>query len=121
MSKFIMGLLGVFAIIAISSCDDEPDPVDMCDTTNMTYNSDIKEIFDSTCTFSGCHDMDAALTIGSLTSYDNAVAFVEFGRILGAINHEATFKPMPYPVGTTKMPQCNIDKITAWINDGTPE
>lgn len=116
-----MGLLGVFALIAISSCDDNPDPVDSCDTTGMTYNSDIKEIFDNTCAFSGCHDMDSALSIGSLNDYDNSVAFVEMGRMIGAINHDETFKPMPYPLGSAKMSQCNIDKITAWINNGTPE
>lgn len=115
-----MGLIGVFTIILITSCD-EPEPVDMCDTDNMTYTADIKEIFDSSCAFAGCHDMDAALTIGSLSNYDNSVAFVDFGRLLGAINHEENFKPMPYPAGSAKISQCNIDKITAWINDGTPE
>lgn len=120
MSKIILGLVGVFAIILMSSCED-PDPVDMCDTDSMTYTADIKQIFDATCAFAGCHDMDAASTIGSLSNYDNAVAFVGFDRLLGAINHQETFKPMPYPDGSAKMSQCNIDKITAWVNAGTPE
>ena len=44
-----------------------------------------------------------------------------FERIVGAINHTEGFLPMPYPAGTDKLADCDIDKLTAWIADGAPE
>ena len=121
MSKLSIGLFALFALLAITACDPEPEPVDLCSTDNVTYNSDVKSIFDNSCAFAGCHDAAAITSIGALNNYDNAVAFVQFGRIEGAINHQEDFKPMPYPVGSAKMDQCSIDIIEAWIADGTPE
>jgi len=51
----------------------------------------------------------------------SALAAVQFNRIVGAINHETGFLPMPYPVGSAKLDQCDIDKVTAWITNGAPE
>ncbi len=121
MSKINIGLLTLLALLAFTACDPDEDPVDLCSTDGVTYNSDVKSIFDNSCAFAGCHDADAATSIGSLSNYENAVAFVAFGRIIGAINHQDDFKPMPYPAGSAKMDQCSIDIIEAWIADGTPE
>lgn len=115
--KFVLGLC--LAVLFVTSCDPEEPMVDLCDDQGMTYTDDIKEIFDMTCATSGCHDSNATMTIGSLSNYDNAVAFVAFGRILGSINQEDGFSAMP-KVGS-KLSDCNIDKITNWVNNGTPE
>lgn len=119
MSKLKFVCIVSLALLSITACDPEPDPVG-CDDMNMTYNDDIKELLDMSCAFSGCHDDNATMTIGSLSTYDNAVAFVGFGRILGAINHDETFSAMPAG-GASKLSDCNIDKITNWVNNGTPE
>ena len=111
----------VLTLLIFTACDSETEPVDMCETDNVTYTSDVKSIFDNTCAFAGCHNADAATSIGSLANFEDAVAFVDLGRIVGAINHEENFRPMPFPLGTAKMDQCNIDIIEAWINAGTPE
>jgi len=44
---------------------------------------------------------------------------VGFNRIIGAINHDDGFSPMPK--GGSKVSDCDIDKMTQWINDGAPE
>ena len=44
-----------------------------------------------------------------------------FGSMVGALNHEPGFTPMPNPPGSPKIAQCDIDKIEAWIADGAPE
>ncbi len=119
MNKLKFACIACIAMVLITSCEPE-EMMDTCDSTDMTYTDDIKDIFDTNCAISGCHDDDAALTIGSLTNYDNAVAFVDFGRILGAINRDAGFSAMPSG-GADKLSDCNIAKITNWVNNGTPE
>lgn len=122
MSKLNIAFITLLSILAITACDpDEVDPIDLCPIDNITYNNDVKAILDSSCALSGCHSADNAASIGSLANYSDTVDFVAQGRILGAINHEDNFKPMPYPVGSAKISDCNIDVITAWIADGTPE
>ena len=120
MTKINLATIILFALFAITACDPN-EPVDLCSTDNVTYTGQVKSIFDNTCAFSGCHGADSAASIGSLANYEDAVNMVDLGRIIGAINHQENFKPMPYPVGSAQMPQCDIDIVTAWINDGAPE
>ncbi len=121
MSKINLAIISLLSILAITACDPDDDPIDLCSTDNVTYTNAVKSILDNSCAQSGCHSADSAATIGSLANYSDAVDFVGQGRILGAINHEENFKPMPYPAGSAQMPGCDINIITAWINDGTPE
>lgn len=121
MSKINLAIITLLSVLAFTACDSDPDPIDLCPTDGITYNQDVKSLLDTSCAFAGCHSADSAGSIGSLANYADAVDFVASGRLLGAINHEEGFKPMPYPAGTSKISDCNIDVITAWINDGTPE
>lgn len=107
-------LIPVFILLGmlVMSCGGKED----CVTTDLTYTSDIKSLV-SGCAASGCHESGSAS--GSMASYDDLVAFVGFGRIEGAINHEAGFSPMPQ--NGDKLSDCNISKIEAWIADGMPE
>ena len=70
----------------------------------------------SGCTASNCH---GSSTNRSMANYQDAKAFAEFGRLLGAIKHEAGFSPMPK--GGSKLDACSIAKVEAWIDDGYPE
>lgn len=123
--KKLLSLLFLASALMIVSCgkddssDDETDPT--CDTIGLTYTDDIKDILDTNCATPGCHSEDQAMTQGAMHDYAAAKAFVDFGRVVGAINHSDDFSPMPFPTGTDKLPQCTIDKITAWIDDGAPE
>lgn len=119
-------LFGLLSMTFFSACDkdDDDDPmdddpiVDTCNTDNITYN-DVESILNTSCATEACHS--AGSQLGSLANYDDAVAFVEFGRILGAIKHEENFSPMPYPPGSDKLEDCEISKIEAWVAAGTPE
>ena len=108
-------LVGLLTFAACSSDDDDDGPD--CDITNVTYDNSIESMISASgCTESGCHNSGSMN--GSLASYDDAVFFVGFGRILGALRHESGFSPMP-KVGD-KWDDCMVDKLEAWINDGTP-
>jgi len=119
MNRYIL-VLAVFILpfaFFVTSCGD--DDGDTCDTTNVTYTNSVGTILNSNCATAGCHNSGSAN--GSLAGYTDAAAFASFGRIVGAINHDTGFDPMPYPTGTAKLSDCNIDKIEAWIAAGTPQ
>jgi len=123
MNRYIL-ILAVFilplAFFVISCGDDDDDTGDTCDTTNVTYTNSIATILNANCAFSGCHS-SADVYVGPMSNYAEAAAFAGAGRIVGAINHDTGFEPMPRPSGTAKLSDCNIDKIEAWIAAGTPE
>ena len=117
MKKYLTLLLCV-GLVTFYSCGD--DDMETCETSNLTYTNDIAPIINASCGSAACHGSDT-MTSFPMGNYEEASFAVTFGRIVGAINHEEGFLPMPYPEGAAKLDQCNIDKITAWINDGAPE
>jgi hypothetical protein len=120
MLRKILLLLSIALPLAffVASCGDDDD-TNTCDTSSVTYTNSVATILNSNCAASGCHNSGSVN--GSLANYADAAAFADFGRIGGAINHDTGFEPMPYPVGTAKLSDCNISKIEAWIAAGTPE
>ncbi|MEJ8757159.1 c-type cytochrome domain-containing protein [Pontibacter sp. H259] len=87
-----------------------------CTTTNVTFAGTIKPIFSKYCT--GCHSGTAPSGGINLTVYNDAAGVAKSGRLVGAVTHAAGFKPMPQ--GGSKLPQCDIDKIKAWVTAGAP-
>jgi cytochrome c5 len=89
-----------------------------CDTTGMTFSSDIKPILQNTCY--GCHS-NANSAAGSgvkLEDHADLKQHADDGDLLGAITHQAGFPAMPK--GGAKLSECNINKIKAWVNRGAP-
>ena len=113
-------VFGLFATACNSDDEAEPETPATCETTGLTYTNDIAAIINGSCAVAGCHNTGTTSTFPMGTFAETSVA-VGFGRIIGSINHEMDFLPMPYPEGAEKLEQCTIDKITAWINDGAPE
>ncbi len=114
-------LLLICATVVVWSCTKEADePTEDCVTENITYTDGASAILNASCAFSGCHSTGSATTF-AMDTYDSAALAVTFGGIVGAINHEDGFIPMPYPLGSDKIDQCDIDKLTAWVDAGAPE
>lgn len=90
-------------------CDD-------CNVVNLTYNSDIKAIFDDNCV--SCHGSVNPQKGRSLTNYAEVQDAILNTNLLQRINAESGLPVMPQG---GKMPQCNIDKIEAWVKDGLPQ
>ncbi|MFT4665845.1 MAG: hypothetical protein ACI8YQ_002793 [Polaribacter sp.] len=122
--KKLLSLLFLASALLIVSCgkddSDDEEPAG-CVTTGLTYSADIKEILDTSCATTSCHSETEAMLQGSMHDYASAKAFVDVGRVEGAIKHEDGFEAMPRPTGSDKLNSCTIDKITAWIADGAPE
>ena len=113
-----LAILG--STLLFTACDDEEmmDPADTCETEDLTYTNFAASLINGSCAVVGCHGEGTNLTF-EMHNYETAKIAVDFGRIVGAINHESGFSPMPR--GGTKLNDCNIDKLTAWINDGAPQ
>ncbi|HRW74627.1 MAG: hypothetical protein R2787_02780 [Saprospiraceae bacterium] len=109
--------LTILCLLTLGFVACEKDNDDNCPTENMTYTANIAPILNANCALSGCHN--AGSTNGSLATYPDAVAVAQSGRMIGAINHDAGFVAMP-PTGT-KLADCDIDQIEAWVAAGTPE
>ena len=90
-----------------------------CDTSNVTYTATIQPILAQNCALSGCHDAATQSSGHNLSTYDGAKNAVNSGRLLGSIRQESGFSAMPK--GMTKLSDCNISKISAWINKGMPQ
>ncbi|MCB9265567.1 MAG: hypothetical protein H6558_11115 [Lewinellaceae bacterium] len=89
-----------------------------CDTTAVSYVSDIRPILESNCL--GCHQGPNPVGGFVLEAYDNVVAKINEGRFYGALAWETGFVPMPYGAAEP-LPDCDLLMIRAWINAGAPE
>ena len=86
-----------------------------CDTTNVTYSGYIAPLLAANCV--GCHS--GAFPSGSilLNTHASVQTVALNGRLIGAITWANGFVRMPQGA-TTKLSDCKINKIKAWINDG---
>lgn len=104
-------LLALFVASCTSENEEDlfGDPV--CETTNMSFSKDIAPIMNANCV--SCHGPNGSAP-GSLNSYAGVKAMADSGELYNRI---AITKDMP-PAGP--LPDCQISKIKAWIDDGAP-
>jgi mono/diheme cytochrome c family protein len=114
-------------LVLFSSCYNDkadklyPQPiVTTCDTTNATYSAKVKPIIAKNCAISGCHDGVSGapfMTLG--TSYSGLKITVNNGQLLQSINHTGGLSFMPKYA--SKLSDCDISVITAWVNAGAQD
>jgi uncharacterized membrane protein len=90
-----------------------------CDTTQFAYTADIKPILALRC--NGCHGAVSPSGNLNYTTYAGVKASVNDGKFWASIVHASGVKPMPYPVGSALIPDCDRIKIKKWIDAGAPE
>lgn len=88
----------------------------VCDTTNTSFSSEIAPVLQDNCNF--CHSTASALAGIVTDNYNSVKTLANKGPLLGTITHDASYVPMP--LGRSKLSNCDINKIRAWINAGTP-
>ncbi|MFT4522342.1 MAG: hypothetical protein ACI8ZN_001288 [Bacteroidia bacterium] len=117
-----LAVLLTLCVLVFQACKEE-EPIIKDDDNNNTitdtvrYNTHLKSFFETTCAVPYCHTTGSAT--GSLSSYEDAKAFVSYGRILGALNHEAGFSPMPKDL--PKLNDSLIAQVKNWIDQDTLE
>lgn len=116
----ILFLFTALCIVGWESCyydvEEELYPITNCDTASVSYSQDILPILTSRCF--ECHGNGHIEGGVSLDPYDNLKIWVNAGRVVGAINHEAGFFPMPKD--NPMLPDCDIMLIESWVNEGAP-
>jgi hypothetical protein len=87
----------------------------LCDSSNVTYSSKIAPITTVWCI--GCHNGTTLSGGFSLETYDEMVACANGGRLMGALNHETGYPPMPK---NSTLPGCGIALFRIWIAQNKP-
>lgn len=122
MRKIRLLICGIGLVVLMQSCyydniEELYPQAPACDTTNVTYSTDVWPVISENCT--DCHNTGFPSGNVSLSNYDEIVAAVQNGSLLGTIKHEDGWSPMPK--GGGKLPDCDIQKIESWVNAGTPD
>jgi len=91
-----------------------PDTTE-CDTSFISYPGTVYPIFESSCI--SCHGPPTPEGGIDLTNYEHVSFLAQSGQLLGSINHEAGFVPMPD--NAPQLSECEVLQITKWVNDTT--
>ncbi len=88
-----------------------------CDTSNVTYSRTIIPILKNNCY--ECHSTMIASGGIILDTWEGVSLPAGNGWLVAVINHRPGFPQMPK--GRDKLPDCDINQITRWVNIGYPD
>lgn len=112
--------LGFMLLFVCFSCtfnnEEELYPNDDCNITDVRFSSDMVPILERHCL--GCHNSTSKQGNVSLDVHSDVVFNVQKGALLGSIKRESGWSPMPK--GAPMLSDCEIKKIEAWIELGSP-
>ncbi|HKK88823.1 MAG TPA: hypothetical protein VJ917_08230 [Saprospiraceae bacterium] len=107
---------GIILTVACSSDSEEdlmPDGAE-CLTENMSYTNDVLPVLERNCL--SCHNVASQQGGVNLEGYEALKLWVDNGAFLGSIKWESGFSQMPQ--GGPQLPECDLNKIEAWIDQG---
>ena len=119
-------LLMMFSSCYYDNLDELHPEAAPCDTTGtVSFATDILPIMQHNCGSQNgsCHNGAGASSGYGLNSYNDVISTINTsGTFLETIVHSSAISPSKWmPKGTTaKIDDCSIQKITAWMNRGTP-
>jgi uncharacterized membrane protein len=85
-----------------------------CDTANMQFSTNVLPILQANCY--SCHGNGRTENGVSLDGYENVKKQADNGKLIGTITHAAGYPPMPNNL--PKLSDCDINKITDWMDRG---
>ena len=120
--NFRLNILVILACLSAAGCyyniEEElyPNTTASCPPQTVTFSTINSILISYGCT--GCHGATAPSGNISLAGHAQVKRKVDDGTLWGAINHLPGFSPMPQ--GGHKMNPCDISRIQAWIDAGSP-
>jgi len=132
LKNIILSFLSVFfaLILLPTACTTdklaEPEPPAFCDTLEVSYNLQIKEIIDVNCATPGCHRAGTRAP-GNYTTFDRLEPFLterEFERFVVDLRNDPELGMPPNWVtnpGPQDLTQEEFDIVSCWIEAGYPE
>jgi len=116
---FIPAIIFFASLLGGCYYDNEEDlypQSSQCDTTNVTYEAKIAPIMENNC--NSCHS-GVSPNAGVITdNFDDLKTIADNGQLWGAVNHEPGYSPMPK--NGEQLPDCELQQIRIWIDNGTP-
>lgn len=92
-------------------------PQDDCDTTGVSFSSEIEAIIVGNCAVSGCHVGASPQSGLDLSTYPDIKAIADNGSLVGRITRSSG--PLMPPTGA--LPNCEIEKIKLWVDRGAKQ
>lgn len=125
---FTLFLIGFLSLETACSSDKlpEPEPPALCDTLQVSYNLQVKEIIDNTCATPGCH-RSGTTAPGNYTSFNSLQPFLterEFKRFVVDFRNDPEVGMPPNwdsNLGPKDLTQEEFDILVCWIENGYPE
>jgi cytochrome c553 len=107
-----------FTVLLFCSCvnnkKDKIEPVVPPVVGSVSYVDDVQPIINAYCV--SCHPANNPGT--KLETYPQLKSKADDGTLVGTINHEPNFRPMPE--NGMKLSNSQIQNITNWVNQGAP-
>ncbi|WP_018344052.1 hypothetical protein [Cytophaga aurantiaca] len=125
LNPFLFLFIGAFLFMQYSCYYDKFDEIhpaaaliNTCDTALAdTYNGSINAIMQSNCV--SCHTAATSSSINVvLDSYQGVKTSAANGSLIGTMTAQPGYRAMP---PSTRVHQCEIDRIQRWIDAGMPE
>jgi hypothetical protein len=91
-----------------------PGSTTCTEITVSTFNANVLPLLKNRC--NSCHGGSSPSGGIALDTYSNVLKYVNNGSLMGSINFESGYSPMPKNSG--KMSACEIRKIQSWIDSG---
>lgn len=113
MKRFSILVLAFTLGVACSSENEEDLQEAPCDTSSVSYSSDVQALLANNCTDAGCHSGANGVGGLDLNTYASAKSIADNGELMNRITGTGNLMP---PSG--KLAACDIEKIRAWVNDG---
>ncbi len=123
-AEIVLPLLLVVTLAQACNQDNEPaekSQPPLCETSPVTYEGTVKAIMEQHCSIEGCHTTTKGGAF-PLDTYEQVKASALYESFIGSLTQiDPQFEPMPYPKGTAKISDEEINCLEQWINDGWVE
>lgn len=90
-------------------------PAPTCDISHVTYAGTVAPLLQQC---SGCHGGSLPAAGFAVGSYPQVRAKAANGQLLGTLNHDPGYPPMPQ--GGAKLSDCDLAKLRQWVAAGAP-
>ncbi len=134
MRKFILLIIGITTYSTItfltSSCTTdqlaEMPPLELCDTLQVSYNLQVKDIIDTNCAFSGCHVAGSSAP-GNYSSYGSMSPFLsdrEFKKFVIDLRNDPDLGMPPNwetNPGPKDLTEEEFNILSCWVESEYPE
>ena len=119
----------ICSLFIMSCASDVVEPAESCDIIVATYDTNVKDIIDQTCAYSGCHDGSGGIGPGNYNSYDGLLFDLENGSLGARVLTQKNNPSLGMPPDKSVYPQSQQDSLstiqleilTCWLQAGFPK